>query len=146
MISLCRVFDDVHLVNEDGRAVAVFTLDAERRAALADAISWHLTNRFQAPELNTETVLALRAAGALADRLDDHRGVEGRAPLRVNAEQGRIAIEAAWAYISARDIESYQPPAERERLEQLYRLTDPLFDLISDLDRADRVLGGSSAL
>lgn len=140
------MFDDVHLVNENGRAVAVFTLEGERRDALADALSWHLTNRFQAPELDAGTVLELRAAAALADRMDEHRGVEGRAPVRVDCAQARALVEATWAYIAERDTETYQPPEERARLETLFGLVDPLFDLISDLERADRVLGGSSAL
>ena len=138
------MFPDQHLVNEDGRAVAVFGLDAERRAALADALSWRVTSRFQAEALNTATVLELREAGALADRLDQHRGVEGLWPVRVNADQVRLLIEAVVAYISERDPESYQPPEHRERLERLSELVDPLFDLAFELDQADKVLGGQA--
>jgi len=138
------VFPDLHLVPEDGRAVAVFGLDAERRAALADALSWRITSRFQAESLEAETALELRDAGALADRLDKNRGVEGMAPVRVNADQVRLLIEAVVTYISERDPESYQPPEHRARLEQLNDLVDPLFDLAFELDKADKVLGGST--
>ena len=138
------MFPDQHLVNEDGRAVAVFGLDAERRAALADALSWRVTSRFQAEALDTDTVLELREAGALADRLDQHRDVEGLWPVRVNAEQVRVLIEAVVTYISERDHESYQPPEHRERLELLSELVDPLFDLALELDKADQVLGGQA--
>jgi hypothetical protein len=139
------VFDDLHLVAEDGRAVAVFTAGPELRAALADALSWHVTRSFQVGGLDeADAVLELRAAGALADRLDDHRGVEGRAPVRLNAEHVRLLIGAASAYVMERDVESYQPPEERERIAQLSGLIDPLFDLVADLDRADEVLGASS--
>jgi len=138
------VFPDQHLVPEDGRAVAVFGLDAERRGALADALSWRITSRFQADSLETDTVLELREAGALADRLDEHRGVEGMAAVRVNADQVRLLIEAVVSYLSERDPESYQPPEHRERLERLSELVDPLFDLAFDLDRADKVLGGQA--
>jgi hypothetical protein len=138
------VFPDQQLVAEDGRAVAVFGLDAERRAALADALSWHITRRFQSGELDADAVLDLRAAGVLADRLDEHRGVDGMAPVRVNADHVRVLIEAAWAYIAERDVEAYQPPEERERIASLVALTDPLFDLLGELDRADEVLRASS--
>jgi hypothetical protein len=138
------VFPDLHLVPDDGRAVAVFGLDAERRAALADALSWRITSRFQSESLETETVLELREAGALADRLDRDRGAEGLAPVRVNAEQVRVLIEAAVSYLAERDPESYQPPEHRARLEQLTDLIDPLFDLAFELDRADKVLGGQA--
>jgi hypothetical protein len=136
------VFPDLHLVPEEGRAVAVFGLDADRRAALADALSWRITSRFQAESLETDTVFELREAGALADRLDEHRGVEGMASVRVNADHVRLLIEAVVAYISERDPESYQPPEHRERLQRLSDLVDPLFDLAFELDKADKVLGG----
>jgi hypothetical protein len=143
--SLGSVLEDVHLVAEDGRAVAVFQAGAERRAALADALSWHMTRSFQLGALDdAEAVLELRGAGALADRLDEHRGMEGMAPVRLNADQARLLIGAAAAYVSERDVESYQPPEERERLAELSGLIDPLFDLVGQLDRADDVLGASS--
>jgi hypothetical protein len=137
------VFEDLHLVAEDGRAIAVFNASAERLAALADALSWLVTRRFQTEELDVDHVLAWRAAGALADRLDQFRGVEGLAPVRLTAEQVRLLIEASWAYIADRDVESYQPPEERARIEELTGMSDPLFDLVAELDRADRILAAS---
>ena len=138
------MFDDVQLVPEDGRAVAVFTLEEEPRAALADALSWLVNRRFQVEGLEAESVLELRTAGGLADRLDEHRGVEGRASVRLNADQARLLIEAASIYRSERDVDSYQPPEERERLTRLAEIVDPLFDLVAELDRADEVLGARS--
>ena len=138
------VFDDVQFVAEDGRAVAVFTAEEKRRAALADALSWHLTRSFQADGLEADRVLELRAAGALADRIDEFRGVEGRAPLRLDAQQVRLLIEAVVAFVSERDVETYQPPEERERIAELSGLVDPLFDLALELDRADGVLSAQS--
>jgi hypothetical protein len=138
------VFDDVHLVPEDGRAVAVFTAEAAVRGALADALSWHVQRRFQTDSLEAEKVIELRAAGALADRLDQFRGEEGRAPVRLGADQVRLIIEASSAYRSERDIDGYQSPEERERLAMLGDLIDPLFDLLAELDRADEVLAAQS--
>ena len=138
------MFDDVHLVPEDGRAVAVFTAGHELRGALADALSWHVNRRFQTDALEAEKVIELRAAGALADRLDELRGVEGRAPVRLNADQVRMIIEAASSYRSERDVEGYQSPEERDRLAMLASLIDPLFDLLGNLDRADEVLAAQA--
>jgi hypothetical protein len=138
------VFDDLHLVAEDGRAIAVFTAEAGRRGALADALSWQVSRRFQVDSLEAEKVLELRAAGALADRIDQFRGVEGRSPVRLNADQVRVLIEAASAYLMERNVDSYQPPEERARLTELAELIDPLFDLVAELDRADEVLGAQS--
>jgi hypothetical protein len=136
------MLEDLHLVADEGRAVAVFAAGAERRAAMADALSWHVTRRFQAGALEAEGVAELRAAGALADRIDLHRGVEAKASIRLNVEGARLLIEAVVAYISERDIEAYQPPEERARIAELSDVLDPLFDLVLQLDRADDVLGG----
>jgi hypothetical protein len=138
------VLEDLHLVADNGRAVAVFSASAERRAALGDAVSWLVSRRFRAEALEAEAVVELRAAGALADRIEEFRDVEGLAPVRVDAEQVRILIEALWTYIAERDTETYQPPEERARLAELTVLSDPLFDLLANLDRADSVLGGAS--
>jgi hypothetical protein len=136
------MLEDLHLVVDDGRAVAVFAAGAERRAAMADALSWHVTRRFQAGALEAEGVVELRAAGALADRIDVHRDVEAKASIRLNVDQARLLIEAVVAYVSERDTEAYQPPEERARIAELAELLDSLFDLVLDLDRADDVLGG----
>jgi hypothetical protein len=135
------VLDDLHLVADQGRAVAVFSAGAERRAAIADALSWHLARRWQEGELDADRVLALRSAGALADRIDEFRDVEGSSAVRVNSDEVRLLIEASWAYIAERDVDGYQPPEERARLAELSSLADPLFDLVADLDRADEVFG-----
>src|SRR3954454_7266805 len=110
------MFEDVSLVAEDGRAVAVFTAEAGLRDALADALSWHVNRRFQTDALEAEKVIELRGAGALADRLDEFRGVEGRAPVRLNGDTVRMIMGAGSAYRSERDVDSYQSPEERERL------------------------------
>jgi hypothetical protein len=138
------VFDDVHLTPEDGRAVAVFTAEENIRDAIADALSFHVQRRFQVEGLEAEKVLQLRAAGALADRFDGFRGVEGRAEVRLNADQVRLVIEAVMGYRAERDVDSYQSPEERERLAMMGTLIDPLFDLLADIDRADEVLSAQS--
>src|SRR3954471_13608339 len=136
------MFEDLHLVADGGRAVAVFAAGAEQRAAMADALSWQVTRRFQAGALEAEGVVELRAAGALADRIDEHRGVEAKASIRLNADEARLLIEAVVAYISERDTEAYQPPEERARIAELTEVVDPLFDLVLELDRADEMLHG----
>ena len=138
------MFDDLQLVAEDGRAVAVFMADMELRDAVADALSWHVTRRFQTDSLDADKALELRAAGALADRIDQHRGVEGRSQVRLNADHARLLIEAVSAYLMERNVDSYQPPEERDRLATLQALVDPLFDLVAELDRADEVLRAQS--
>jgi hypothetical protein len=138
------VFHDLQLVAEDGRAVGVLTAESPVRDALADALSWQLNRRFQAGSLETDNVVELRAAGALADRIDQFRAAEERAPLRLHAGDVRVLIEAVSSYLMERNVDSYQPPEERDRLATLQALVDPLFDLVAELDRADEVLRAQS--
>jgi hypothetical protein len=56
----------------------------------------------------------------------------------------RVLIEAASSYLMERNVDSYQPPEERDRLATLQALVDPLFDLVAELDRADEVLRAQS--
>ena len=114
------------------------------RSAVADALSWQVNRRFQAGALEADKVIELRRAGALADRIDEHRGLEGRAPIRLDAIDTRLLIEAVSAYVMERDTESYQPPEERARIAALSSLVDPLFDLVAQIDRADEVLQAQS--
>jgi hypothetical protein len=142
--TVASMLEDLHLVAENDRAVAVFMVAVEPRTALADALSWLVTRRFQAEALEAEKVIELRGAAALADRIDEHRGIDAKAPIRVNADEVRLMIEAVVSYVSERDTESYQPPEERARLAELAALLDPLFDLALELDRADQVLRGTA--
>src|SRR4051794_41909208 len=112
------MLEDLHLVADGGRAVAVFAAGAERRAALADALSWQLTRRFQGGALEAEGVAEMRAAGALADRIDEHRGGEAKASMRVNADEARLLIEAVRRDVSERDTAADQPPQGRARSPQ----------------------------
>src|SRR3954470_24423827 len=138
------MLDDLHLVADGGRAIAVFTAGAERRAAMADALSWHVPRRFQAGALEAEGVVELRAAGALADRIDEHRGVEAKASIRLNVDEARVLIDAVVAYVSERDTDAYQPPEERARIAELSAVVDPLFDLVLEPARADEMLHGGA--
>jgi hypothetical protein len=142
--SVTEMLEDLHLGRDGDRAVAVFVVAVDPRTALADALSWLVTRRFQAESLEAGKVIELRAAAALADRIDEHRDVDAKAPIRVNADEVRLLIEAVVTYVSERDTESYQPPEERARLGELSGLLDPLFDLALELDRADEVLRGTA--
>ena len=130
------MLEDLHLVAEGDRAVAVFMVAVDPRAALADALSWLVTRRFQAESLEADEVIELRAAAALADRIDEHRGVDAKAPIRVNADEVRLLIEAVVAYVSERDTDSYQPPEERDRIARLRGLAGPLMDLCCEFTAA----------
>src|SRR2546423_15461472 len=100
------MLEALHLVAETGRAFAVSHGGMEQRGALADALSWQVNRRFQAEALEAEKVIELREAAALADRIDEHRGIEAKAPIRVNGDEVRLLIEAVVAYVSGRDTES----------------------------------------
>ena len=64
------VFDDVHLTPEDGRAVAVFTAEANIRDALADAVSFHVQRHFQTDVLEATMPGYSRPMVRVEDYLD----------------------------------------------------------------------------
>src|SRR4051794_41803399 len=99
------------------------------RTALADAVSWLVTRRFQAESLEAEEVIELRAAAALADRIDEHRGADAKAPIRVNADEVRLLIEAVEAALAEGDPETHQPPQGGSRGPEPAGPLDPPLDL-----------------
>jgi hypothetical protein len=53
---------------------------------------------------------------------------DDEAPLTIVREQALMLCELAVSYVAERDVESYQPPEERDRIAALRLLTGPLMD------------------
>jgi hypothetical protein len=95
---------------------AGLTLLPAESGALADAARFYLRRRFHTAELDVDDVLRMRVWGDLADRLEAIAAEQAGATLVLGVEDVRRLREAAIAYVAQRDVESYQPPPERERL------------------------------
>ena len=118
---------------------AALELAAPEAAALADALSFYLRRRFGGDELQMASdALSLRCFSELSQRLQSvsSAGMGGR--LVVGQSELHALREALSFYLAERDTESYQPPEERERLQELRELSEPLGDVIAAAPGAER--------
>jgi hypothetical protein len=99
---------------------------AEAAAALAVAVR-HERHSRALGELDSDAVLAVRAIGELADRLDPAPGADMHV-LRLDAQDLGVVCDAAERYVAERDVDSYQPPEERARITALREVRGGLRD------------------
>jgi hypothetical protein len=125
-------------IGSDGRTVVCDTI-AERPDvdALVDALGWRRDAMSRIELQDTDTVLALRALMVLDDMLESTRDYEENVPLTLTREQVSMLCEIAGTYITERDVESYQAPEERDRIQRLRALSGALMDCCSELAAAD---------
>lgn len=124
-------------ITPDGESVVCDTF-AERPDvdAVLDAVAWRrdAVSRIELHE--ADTVLALRALMVLQDMLDSLRVYEQEVPLTLTRGQACVLCEIVGAYVTERDIDGYQTPEERERIERLRAVAGPLMDCCSELAAA----------
>jgi hypothetical protein len=104
--------------------------------ALGDALAWRRDELSRVELDDADSVLALRGLMVLDDMLAATSGHQDEAPLTVNRGQVRMLCEIAGAYVTERDVEGYQAPEERDRIERLRGLAGPLMDCCSELAAA----------
>ena len=128
-------------IGPDGRSPVCDTIAARADIdALRDALAWRRNALARLELQDADTVLVLRALMALEDMLDATSAYDEHAPLTLTSDQVRALCEIVGAYITGRDVESYQPPEERERIERLRSLAGRLMDCCSELATAHEQL------
>ncbi len=95
---------------------------------LRAALAWKRERLARADYDAADAVLALRAWIGLDDLLMSTSVFGDEAPLTLTREQALMLCEVAASYVTERDVESYQPPEERERIADLRELSGPLMD------------------
>ena len=121
-------------IGPDGRSAVCDTIAARPDIdALQDAIAWRRDALARAEMQDADTILSLRALMVLDDMLDSMRAYEDHVPLTLTREQACMLCEIAGAYVADRDVESYQAPEERDRIERLRAFAGPLMDCCSEL-------------
>jgi hypothetical protein len=129
--------DRNYRIGPDGHGVVCDTVVGGRDlVALSDALAWRRDELSRVELDDASAVLVLRGLMVLDDMLGAANAFEDDAPLTVNREQVHVLCEVAGAYVAARDVESYQTPEERDRIERLRVLAGPLMDCCSELAAA----------
>jgi hypothetical protein len=133
-MGMTSFMDRSYRIGPDGRTVVCDTMASRRDiGALRDALAWRRTEQSRVELDDADTVLRLRSIMVLEDMLDATSVYEDEAPLTLARAQVQMLCEVTGAYVSERDVESYQPPEERERIGLLRDLAGTLMDCCSEL-------------
>lgn len=116
-------------IGRDGRTVVCdATMVRAEIDVLREALAWKREGLARVDYDAADAVLALRAWIGLDDLLVSTSVFGDEAPLTLTREQALMLCELAASYVTERDIESYQPPEERQRIASLRAISGPLMD------------------
>ena len=116
-------------IGRDGTSVVCdATLAREEVDALRDALAWRRDQLARLDHDAADDVLALRAWMTLDDMLAATAVFGDEAPMTLVRDDVQKLCELAASYVAERDVESYQPLEERERIALLRTLGGPLMD------------------
>jgi hypothetical protein len=130
--------DRSYRIGPDGHGVVCDTVVGRGDiGALSDALAWRRDELSRVELDDAEAVLTLRGLMVVDDMLAVAGMYEGDAPLTVTRDQVHMLCEIAGAYVAERDVEGYQAPEERDRIDRLRGLAGPLMDCCSELAAAE---------
>jgi hypothetical protein len=101
--------------------------------ALRDALAWRRDRLARVDHDDVAAVLVLRDWMRLDDLLGSTSVFGDEAPLTLTRQQAVMLCELATSYVTERDLESYQPVEERDRIALLRTLCGPLMDCCCEL-------------
>lgn len=138
MTSMSSFTDRSYRVARDGRTVVCDTIaQRDELATLRDAIAWQRDRQSWMALDDAESVLALRALTMVDDLLAEATAYESEALVTLSRDHALALCSLAGTYVTERDIESYQPPEERERIARLRAIAGPLMDTCCELAAAE---------
>jgi hypothetical protein len=136
-MGISAFMDRRYRIGPDGHDVVCDTVVGRADIdALSDALAWRRDERSRVELADADAVLMLRELMVLDDMLDATRVHDDSAPLTLDRGQAHTLCEIAGAYAAERDVEGYQAPEERDRIERLRALSGPLMDCCSELAAA----------
>jgi len=116
-------------IARDGQTVVCDTIAHRGEIdVLRDALCWKRDRLSLVDHDDADTVLVLSAWMTLDDMLDATSVFGDEAPLTLTGEMAVMLCELATSYVAERDVESYQPLEERDRIALLRALSGPLMD------------------
>jgi hypothetical protein len=116
-------------IARDGRTVVCDTIALRGEIdVLRDALAWKRDRLSRLDHDDADAVLVLRSWMTLDDMLAATSVFGDEAPLTLTSEQAMMLCELTTSYVAERDVESYQPLEERDRIALLRTLGGPLMD------------------
>ena len=112
-------------------------VDREDNAAMGDALAWRREQIGRQGLEEVSAVLELRALMTLDDLLSVLRESGPDATLTLERDQAQLLCQIAGAYVTDRDVDSYQAPEERDRIARLRSINGPLMDLCCEFAAAE---------
>lgn len=128
-MGISTFMDRSYRIGRDGRTVVCDTLATRREIdVLREALAWKRDRLALVDHDDAFAVLTLRSWMTLDDMLAATAVFGDEAPMTLVSEQAIALCELATSYVAERDVESYQPLEERERIALLRDLCGPLID------------------
>ena len=112
-------------------------VDRDDNAALAEALAWRREQVGREGLEDADAVIELRALMTLDDMLGAVVDNGPDATVTLKRDQARLLCQITGAYVTDRDVDSYQPPEERDRIARLRALAGPLMDLCCEFAAAE---------
>jgi hypothetical protein len=109
----------------------------EDNVALGEALAWRREQIGRDGLEDADAVLELRALMTLDDLLVAVRDTGPDATLILKRDQARLLCQITGAYVTDRDVDSYQAPEERDRIARLRAISGPLMDLCCEFAAAE---------
>lgn len=104
------------------------SVSADANRALVVALSEQLDRRRAEPLQAAEDVHELRRAADLVERIESLVAAQAHAVVRFSPEELRSCLLDLTSYADRMDVDGFQPPDLRERLDVLARITPVLWD------------------
>lgn len=138
---MSKLMERSYRIGRDGLSVVCDAIAVRGEIdALRDALAWRRDQLARVDHDDAESVLTLRAWMTLDDLLASTAVFGDEAPLTLIRDQAIMLCELATTYVAERDVESYQPVEERDRIAVLRALSGPLMDCCCEFAKADEQL------
>ncbi|MDX6681264.1 MAG: hypothetical protein QOG94_1303 [Solirubrobacteraceae bacterium] len=135
---MSNLMERSYRIARDGRTVVCDTLVLRGEIdVLRDALAWKRDRLSRLDHDDADAVIALRSWMTLDDMLAATSVFGDEAPLTLTSAQAIMLCELTTCYVAERDVESYQPLEERDRIALLRTLGGPLMDCCCEFVTAE---------